>query len=1024
MAGARVGAMLVHVINPMVPQLGLRRFGHCAGMTVLEAIEEAGWQLPSTTVLIRDGELVHRAAWDITPIGREELVLLVTLPQNGKGGGASQIFAIVASIALALFAPQLGVLLLGDELAATTIAGVTLGQIATVGILLAGTTLITALLPKPKAALGSPSSFDGQPTSPTYSLSAQSNVARLFQPIPERFGTFKFKPDLSAQAYFDFVDSAQELKEEFCLGIGEFEIHEVGISNNPIWQDGDYTGTYPEMELQFLAPSDSNTLFSNNVVTSADVSNVQLLGTNEVGYGWLGPFILNPAGTAALQVSVDFSAPGGLFMLDSTGNLKPATASFQVQVQQISDLGAPIGGWTTVIDESVTATTRDAIRATYSADLTPARYQVRFERTNAKATDVNTADQIGILAMRGYLPQAAAAPDTTRIALKARSTKNLNGDSAQQFYVIATRKLPIWDAETETWSAPTATRSIAWAAAYICRAANGLRKADNQVDLAKLADLDAIWTARDDYFDGTFETGDSAWTNLQAVLRVGRAEPLRVGRYVTFNRDEPKSAYAGGFSPANILPGSFSIDYLTFDANSVDGLWVSFIDSRNWQPNKVWCALPDSTMNPDDAPTIDLSLGITDRDHAWREGMFLCATNRYRRRFPSFRTELEGRTCFRGSKVLVSHWMPVWGASALALYLEVHFTGDIVTLSEPWNSANVLDDASKILTLMTPDGHPYGPVTVELLDDGEETGKCVLRLISTAAVTEGKYAGQQPRDWPVWDGGGLEFERPRALYGTATQKPVDALVVSMTPDSGYTATIVTVLDDQRVHFADGTIPPIAGDTPVPPDEGSTPTSRANDDLEITGILLTQIDQAGGVLQPSFIGVTIQGAPDASKFDAQWKWNGADSFQPMVTGLNRTFQVPAIAGVITVQARAEGFSGFGDWFEASLSSTGVPFSPLAPATTGTVTTTDVFAAGSHIGGWDWDLQDGAIQYQVVVFYKASAGDTFHAGDVVWVDTNAFTIASSYKYDGVHAPYALKIGMSPYYDTGLGDTIYSS
>lgn len=1029
------GAMLVHVVNRLQPRQGLRRFANCEGFTVTEAIERAGWQLAYSTVLVRDGVKVPRTEWDARLIEAGEVVMLVTMPTGG--GGVSRALAVVATIALAVFAPEIAGFLatqIGYAAGATIIGGLTVGGLLTVGVVLAGTTLISALLPPPRPGITDQSALSSSGASgtqsPTYSLSAQSNSARLYQTIPERFGRQKVKPDLSTAPYFDFSNSDQELMEEFCYGIGEYSIEEIGVSNTPIWRNGAYTGNYPEIEILIMPPGFANTLFSNNVVTSTDVSNIELIGTNEDGYAWIGPFPLNPAGSTISYAEFDASAPGGLFTIDSTGNMTAATASFQVQLQVIDDDGASIGDWFTVLDQTLTQATRDAIRTTYPVTIPAARYQVRFERTNAKSTNVNTLDQLNMIAMRGFLPNSAPPSDTTRIAIRARTTINLNGDSAQDFYVIGTRVLPIWDAARQTWGQPQPTRSIAWAAAYACRATNGMRKRDNQVDLDKLAALDAIWAARGDEFNGTFDTGDAAWTSLQNILRCGRAEPLKIGRYVTFNRDEPKVAYAGGFNPTNILNGTFSIDYLMFDNNSTDGLWVLILDERNWQPLKVWCALPDSTTDPANAPTVDLSRGVTKRDQGWREGMFLAGCNRYRRRFPTFRTDLEGRACFRGSKILVGHWMPKWGGHGQVLDLALDDAGDIITLTEPWDQRGDMPDGTPLVRLITPDGHVWGPVPVEILDDGQVSNFAQVRLLDNAVVASGRYAGRQPRDWNIWSTLGSSYEYPRAMWGVADYMPQDALLMSMKPDNTG-ATIACVLDDQRVHSADGTVPPVEGETPEPPIETAPPPMPVMDQLTITALNAAEVAQAGVMLAQPVISITVAGARDAVDFDARWKWGAAGDFSPRQQGLGRTFTFLSSGGQLTLQVRARGKSGFGNWYETIFIADGIPAAAAIPAgaTAPAITVVHTWAAAIRDADYTWTADAAATSYIVTAQINLPASSA-------WIDTNAvintsrsFSISKNLTYTdpatgAVVSPHAVRIGVRSVYPAGSGGIVHSA
>jgi len=59
---------------------------------------------------------------------------------------------------------------------------------------LAGSAAINALLPVPKP-------FSLPNPSPTYSLQAQGNSARLEQPIPVQYGRMLAWPDFAAQPY-------------------------------------------------------------------------------------------------------------------------------------------------------------------------------------------------------------------------------------------------------------------------------------------------------------------------------------------------------------------------------------------------------------------------------------------------------------------------------------------------------------------------------------------------------------------------------------------------------------------------------------------------------------------------------------------------------------------------------------------------------------------------------------------------------------------------------------------------------
>jgi len=274
-------ARLLYVNNPAAPHVGLRIYEADRPLSAREMATAAGWRLPHDTLLVRNGQLTK---WDEGgPVNDNETAVAIHWPAGGKDGG-SQIFAMVAELALMIAAPQIGAFLFP---ALTGIAA----SIATVAIVIAGKLLISALLPKPKAP---PQPKD---QSPTYSLTAQSNQERLGAMVAECFGRFQHVPDLASQPYFDYVNDQQRLFELFDLGLGTFDVEQVSIGDTVIWKDGAYTGALPEVQIEIVPPDGVVTMFPDNVVTSQDVSGVTMLGINEDNHAKIGPFALSKPGS-------------------------------------------------------------------------------------------------------------------------------------------------------------------------------------------------------------------------------------------------------------------------------------------------------------------------------------------------------------------------------------------------------------------------------------------------------------------------------------------------------------------------------------------------------------------------------------------------------------------------------------------------------------------------------------------------------------------------------------------------------
>jgi len=957
-----VTARIVHVVNPAAPHVGARIYETDEPIGVLDAVELAGWRIPPKTLLVRDNKLVRRDDWNAAALNDNETAVLLTFPAGGKGGSA--ILTIIAQIALivvaTLIAGPIGTFLATSLDIALNVAT----AIAFAVIMIAGQLLISAFMPKPKALPSTPQQ------SPTYSLNAQSNQARLAQMVPEHFGRFLHVPDLASQPWFNFTDDKQNLYELFNLGVGSFEINEVHIGDNPIWKDGAYTGTFPEIQLEFVPPGSSVTLFPDNVVTSGDISGVTLLGTNEADYGYLGPFVVSKPGTAAIAVEIDIQLPEGLFFQGDHG-IENATVAFTFEAQQIDNSGTPVGDFFSILTLTLTLAQRDAVRRTYRHDFeTPARYRIRAKRTNQKKTGGQTADLLIWLAMRGFLPSQGVYPGCTMMALMATATSNLNSNSADQIKVLKTRKLPMWNKVSQAFDAAAPTRSIAAAAIYAATSDNGgkLPATPRRIDLDKLADLDPIWTERGDFFDGVFDSQQSLLEAIQAIVQVGRTRMVMAGSTMTFVRDEPRTIPHAGFSPRNILPNSLQITYAMHDVNTVDALTINYVDARIWQPHSVLCKFDDSDATLETAPQLSI-FGITDYAHAWREGIYMVAANRYRRRIVDFQTELEGRACMFGDLVSFSHYMPNWGFAADVTALLEDDAGDVLTLSEPYTVPEGQEEEQLLIRILSPDGQTYGPVECEIIaQEAVDPRTTLVRLLGTATIA-GKYAGTHPRDWPVWSGDGLQKERPRASLGQGTVAPRDAIVIRMSPQDGVTTAVQVAIEDSRVHTAD------EGDPPDDPnDPGDTPVV----DLTITAVTCSETDAGGGQIA---LTLTITGAASATYYLVKHKAFPGGSYgdplrfnQSPVGGYATLppFNVPA--GMTQLSIVAAGDAGSGPSVFFVLDADGVDDVP--PGDVGPITTLTHWSSG-NIGSWTWDAIPNVAAYGVVVWARMSDSDPWTA-----------------------------------------------
>jgi hypothetical protein len=115
-----------------------------------------------------------------------------------------------------------------------------------------------------------------------YNLRAQSNIARLGEPIPTQYGKFKWYPDLAAAPYYNYVNNEKFIYQLFCLGWGQFDIETVRLGQNNLDSDS----------YRLYEPNQLIALFEDNVYNIPDFKSLELKNKNllfresEVGHDY------------------------------------------------------------------------------------------------------------------------------------------------------------------------------------------------------------------------------------------------------------------------------------------------------------------------------------------------------------------------------------------------------------------------------------------------------------------------------------------------------------------------------------------------------------------------------------------------------------------------------------------------------------------------------------------------------------------------------------------------------------------
>lgn len=752
-------------------------------MTVGEIVASQNIRLDLPTIAVASGfgepKPVLRGEWHVRVVRPGETLSFVPVPGRG---GLTSILAAIAGIALAIFAPWAAGWIAGALF--PTLAGNALTMATSAiaaGIMLAGQFIINRLMPAPGREMA------GAET--VYTARASSNRAMPNETIPVLYGRLRYPPPYAARPYAEFIDNDQHLYQLHCMSAGHVDVESWEIGDTLVWtKAGGFTDGFDgDTEIEIVEPGGEVTLFPANVVTSGEVSGQTVPDPPAM----LGPFAVNPPGTEITRIVVDYVYPFGLGWIDGKGNIQTSPRGLTAEYRRIDDAGQPLGAWAELFTQNDTGRTRTPIRKSRGGDVAAGRYEVRLVSDRADLTDWSGEggaymNRIAWAGLRGYLEGFETPPGVTLIATKIRATEHLSQNASGRYFFTGTRKLPVWSGGQ--WTAPQPTRAIAWAAADMLRNEHyGLGVAESDYDRAWLATYNGTWSSRGDHFDAIFDRRWPAGQALDAILRAGRAYHVRLGSVIGFVRDEPRQVRRMAFTPDTIVKGSFRREDIWFSEEAPDHLEVTYLDGESWRDRSVICAI--GAIGTERPQQISI-FGITDHDHAWREGIFQAAENAYRRSFRTFQVEREGRMLVRGDAVVLSD--PIYDLIAHARVESL--SGQMLTLDRPVTTTDLVYADNVHIVLRDKRGREWGPCRVNLVQGAEVT---LTPSARTAVEAEhGLLVNALPNP--------AHQEAAHATLLREGESRFNGLLLEARPMGQHLWEVVLVNDDPRVHEADGT----------------------------------------------------------------------------------------------------------------------------------------------------------------------------------------------------------------------------
>lgn len=748
------------------------------------------------------------------PLNGEQYVIT---PHVG-GHGFKHIFGMVLTIGLLIAAPH-NIFGLSSMFARSLVSG---------AIMILGGRLINSMLhlnQVPQVEVNQSQSYGWElPTVQTQ----EGNT------IGETYGSCIPAPQL-LMCHVDTVDdNTQYLNVLYCGGYGPVDsIADLRIGYTPIenFQDCQIetrTGTNDQTPISFFPDTVADqsvdmTLKEGNAVTrSTDSSDVN-------------------------RIDVTVTFPSGIYYQKDDGNFGDQTARFNIAYRVTGT-----NNWSSH-DYSITRATNQAIRKTYSfSGLASARYDVRVTAVETPLTNRRCAlMQWSILSAYIYTG-AFIRPNKILVAMRVKATSQLNGGVPNLTWTQTRRNVWVYDPTTKTYVQKAADNPI-WAAYDILHQCRQLKNINTGAyefvvegtpkerfttywqEWLDAADYADEMVATNDgtkekrfQFDAVFDTSMKRLEAANKAANVGHAVIIQHGTQFGIAVDKP-GVMRQIFGEGRTLMSSFNGSFSSLDdrARSVE---ITYNDKDNDYKNTEFfirsARYAQDVELQDNTAQLTL-FGVSRRSQAYREGMYLLATNERQLETITFSADINAIVCEYGDIIGVSHSVARIGLASGRI---VAIDGNTLTLDK-----DVTLDASE----------SYG-VKIQL----SATDHIISRDIKAMAGTTNQVTVTSPFD---------TSDTP-AVYDTYALGVVDKIVqpfriTKVEKDSEEKVSLTCVQYDEAIYDVDYSRYPVIDYT-------------AQDPLRAP-INLTLVEQA----QSNYAGVKIDNIvaswqmPGSSRYDS-------------------------------------------------------------------------------------------------------------------------------------------------------------
>ncbi len=543
-------------------------------------------------------------------------------------------FALAATIALAIYAPQLG-----------AIVG---SQLVTVGVQIIGTAIINKLL-GPKQAGGTRESS----VSPTYALSGGRNRARPFEPLPLLFGELRYTPDYASIPYVIFEGEDQYLYSVFHAGINCASVASLRIGKTPL---ENYAGVTTRSD-SISGMTQQSLEGWGNVDT---IAGGELVGA--------GPYVTRTSSTGAILLQIDIE--GSLYAISKS---KGTILRYGINVEAEYRVAGSSGAWlpffnTGLVGLAIFNASTKPVRKTFTRVVASGQYEVRMRKLEADESTTTRVNSFSWTSLKTVQPDTATYRGMGRYGIKIKASGQINGALDELSWVATAKPMPYWDGSA--WvTATTRANGLANPGAQMLlyirgiydddgKLIAGMGFEDDQIDIESLQGF-MVWCAAKSFtFDLVFDSPISHAEVLDTIAAVGFGAHSWSGGKLGVSWAADDQPIEGVVNMATMRAKSFRVQYQTIE--TADGIEYAYFDrSRDY----VWKTLRVSdpgVATPLNPARIN-SVGVTSEAHAAILARFHLAQSLYQRKDIGFDTDLEHLTYRRNSVMALTHDVTQWG---------------------------------------------------------------------------------------------------------------------------------------------------------------------------------------------------------------------------------------------------------------------------------------------------------------------------------------------------------------------------